>query len=335
MRTADIWAHLDALAKPRRSLGKLEELAARLAGIQATLRPMAQPRRLVLFAADHGVVASGVSAWSTAVTAHMVRTIVAGRSASAALAAAHRCDLRIVDVGVAAPLDDLGAANFIKARIGCGTRDLSKEAAMTVDEFDAAWQVGVQQAQAASGDGCKVLIAAEMGIGNTTAAACLTSVLAAVAPDQATGRGAGADDATLLIKRRIVAAAAARAQAMMRTDARTALAGIAGFELAAMAGFLAEGAKHGAVLLLDGYVATAAALMAAALQPGTSTSMIASHLSAEPGHGAALAALGLEPLLDLRMRLGEGTGALVALPLLDSAVVLLRDVARLDEMAAP
>lgn len=335
MIETEIWARLDALAKPKRSLGKLEELAARIARIQNTLAPVVRPRRLVLFAADHGVVASGVSAWSPEVTALMVRTIVAGRSASAAFAGIHQCDLRIVDVGVSTPLDDLCVSNFAKARIAHGTRDLSKEPAMTTGEFDLAWNVGVREAQAAIENGYKVLIAGEMGIGNTTAAACLTSLLAEVSAEQATGRGAGADDAILRIKKEIVAEASAKARKILRKDARKAIASVAGFEMAAMGGFFAESARHDVVVLIDGYVATAAALIAATLQSGTAACMVASHLSSEPGHGAALAALGLRPLLDWNMRLGEGTGALIALPLLDSAVSLLRDVASLDELGMP
>lgn len=332
---SDIWSRLDSLAKPKRSLGRLEELAVRIASIQQTLSPAVQPRRLVLFAADHGVVASGVSAWTSEVTALMIRTIVAGRSASAALAASHRCELRIVDVGVSASLADLNAPNFLPARVAPGTRDLSQVPAMSAEEFERAWQIGVDEARGAVGQGHKVLIAGEMGIGNTTAAACLTSLLADVSAEQATGRGAGADDATLANKRRIVAEATARARLLQEKDVRNAMASVAGFEIVAMAGFFAEGARHEVVLLLDGYVATAAALIAASLQAGVAARMVASHLSAEGGHGAALAALGLRPLLDWDMRLGEGTGALIALPLLDSAVSLLRDVASLEELGVP
>ena len=329
---AEIWTRLDSLAKPRRSLGRLEELAVRIASIQRTLSPVVRPRRLLLFAADHGVVASGVSAWTSEVTALMVRTIVAGRSASAALAASHCCDLRIVDVGISAALTDLSATNFLQARVAPGTRDLSRVPAMTLEEFEAAWRIGASEARSAIETGHKVLIAGEMGIGNTTAAACLTSLLADVSTEQATGRGAGADDATLEVKRKIVAEATARARLLQENDVRKAIASIAGFEIVAMAGFFVEGARHRAILLLDGYVATAAALIADHLQSGVAAHMISSHLSAEPGHGAALAALGLNPLLDWNMRLGEGTGALVALPLLDSAVSLLRDVATLEEL---
>ncbi len=327
---AAAWAHLDALAKPRRSLGRLETLAVRLATIQQRLDPIVRPRRLVLFAGDHGVIAQGVSAWPSAVTGLMVDTILTGRATSSALAAAQGCELRLIDVGVSSPPPHSPPTFYRHARVRDGTRDLALGPAMTLAEFDAAWQVGADEAQAAVGDGVRVLIAGEMGIGNTTPAACLTALLADTDPEQATGRGAGADDATLAAKRRVVATAMVRART--QPDRRAAIAEVAGFEIAAMAGFFAEGARLGATLLLDGYVATAAALIAEALRPGTAHAMIAAHRSAEPGHAAALAHLGLEPLLEWEMRLGEGTGALVALPLLDSAVALLTGVARLDEL---
>ena len=179
-----------------------------------------------------------------------------------------------------------------------------------------------------------MLIAGEMGIGNTTPAAALTVLLTGIAASAAVGRGAGADDATVAIKTGIVAQAAARALTLLADGPTAAIASVAGYEIAAMAGFFARGAERGATLLLDGYVATAAALVAERLAPGTAGAMIAGHRSAEPGHVAALAHLGLEPLLDWGMRLGEGSGALVALPLLDAAAALLCGVARLDAIGA-
>ncbi len=327
---AAAWAHLDALAKPRRSLGRLETLAVRLATIQQRLDPVVRPRRLVLFAGDHGVVAQGVSAWPSAVTGLMMGTILAGRATSSALAAAHGCELRLVDVGVSAAPPGDPPHFYRRARVRGGTRDLALGPAMTLAEFDTAWQVGVDEARTALDDGVRLLIAGEMGIGNTTPAACLTVLLAAADIETAVGRGAGANDAVLARKQRVVTTATARARAC--ADPRVAIAEVAGFEIVAMAGFFAEAARLGATLLLDGYVATAAALIAEALRPGTAHAMIAAHRSAEPGHAAALAYLGLEPLLEWEMRLGEGTGALVALPLLDGAVALMTGVARLDEL---
>jgi nicotinate-nucleotide--dimethylbenzimidazole phosphoribosyltransferase len=328
----EVWNHLDALAKPRRSLGTLEALAVRLAMIQQRLDPATRPRRIVLFTGDHGVVADGVSAWPSEVTGLMVGTILAGRATSSVFAAAHRCDLRLVDVGGLAPLPEAAPAFFRDGRIAAGTKSLAHGSAMTVAEFDAAWAVGAEEADHAVADGYRLLIAGEMGIGNTTPAACLTALLTGSSPAEATGPGAGAGEAVVAIKARIVATATARAAAQLADDPRAAIAEVCGYEIAAMAGFFARGAALGATLLLDGYVATSAALVAERLAPGTARGMIAGHRSAEPGHAAALDALGLEPLLDWGMRLGEGTGALVALPLVDAAAALLTGVARLDEL---
>ncbi len=326
----DIWAHLDALAKPRRSLGRLEEIAVWLARTQQRLDPVTHPRQIVLFAGDHGCVADGVSAWPSTVTGVMVSVILEGRATSSALATASDCALRLVDVGVASPCPLDPPPFFRDARVAEGTMSLAHGSAMSADQFRAAWAVGEEEADRAVDRGAAVLIAGEMGIGNTTPAAALTALLADVPTHEAVGRGAGAGDAVVADKKRVVGAAVERARPLLADDPITAIAGVAGYEIAAMAGFYARGAKRGATLLLDGYVATAAALIAERLAPGTAHAMLAAHRSAEPGHGAALVHLGLDPILDWGMRLGEGSGALAALPLLDAAAALLRDVARLD-----
>jgi nicotinate-nucleotide--dimethylbenzimidazole phosphoribosyltransferase len=325
-----IAAHLDALAKPPGSMGRLEALAADLAHIQQRLDPVTRPRRLILFAADHGVVADGVSAWPQAVTGAMMAAIAAGRATCSVLAAAHGCELELIDAGTAFP--PAGAAPPSPSLLAGGTRSLAQGPAMTAEQFAAAWALGEAAARRASDDGMAVLLLGEMGIGNTTPAACLTMLLAGVDGDVATGRGAGADDRILARKKAIVTAAAARAAALLAHDPYAAIAEVAGFEIIAMAGCFAAAAKQGITLLLDGYVATAAALVAERLCPGTARMMIAAHRSAEPGHSAALAQLELDPLLDWQMRLGEGSGALVALPLLDSAAALIGKVALLSEV---
>jgi nicotinate-nucleotide--dimethylbenzimidazole phosphoribosyltransferase len=326
----DIVAHLDALAKPLGSMGRLETLAADLARIQQRLDPVTHPRRLILFAADHGVVADGVSAWPQAVTGAMMATIAAGKATSSALAGAHDCALELIDAGAAHP--PAGAALPPPHCLAGGTASLAQGPAMSAEQFAVAWNLGKAAARRAKGAGTKLLLLGEMGIGNTTAAACLTVLLAGASVGIATGLGAGADDAMLARKRAIVAAATADAQATLARDPRAAIARIAGFEIIAMAGCFAAAASAGLTLLLDGYVATAAALVAERLAPGTAAMMIAGHLSAEPGHAAALRHLGLTPLLDWEMRLGEGSGALVALPLLDSAAALIGKVALLRDI---
>ncbi len=327
----DVQARLDALAKPVGSLGRLEALAVELALAGQSLTPLTRPRRLVLFAADHGVVSQGVTPWPSAVTTAMVETILSGKASSTALAQAHGVDVRVVNASMVQPPRGPWPQHFNPQPVAPGTVDLSQGPAMTVEQFDSAWALGEAEAHAAIQSGHRLLIAGEMGIGNTTAAACLTHALAGIDADTATGSGAGADAAMRSIKRDIVAAAVERLCG--RTD-KAALAAIAGFEIVAMAGFYAGAARQGVPVLLDGYVTTAAALIAERLCAGTRDVMIAGHLSAEPGHRAALDQLGLTPVLEWQMRLGEGSGALVALPLLDSAAALLSDVARLADIGA-
>ncbi len=325
--------HLNALAKPQGSMGRLEELAIILAIAQQNLHPQTKPRRITLFAGDHGVVESGVSAWPSAITTVMMETIIAQKATSTALAAAQSADLRLIDVG-SITLPKLGQSTevFRDARVAAGTADLALGPAMTVEQFQDAWAVGEAEAIRAHEEGFVLLLAGEMGIGNTTPAACLTMLLAGADANSSTGRGAGADDVILQSKRNIVTQASQRAALLLDKDPVAAVAAVAGFEIAAMAGYYAQGAKQGATLLLDGYVTTAAALIAERLAPGTAQRMIAAHLSAEPGHRVALDHLGLEPLLEWDMRLGEGTGALTALPMLDSAAALLNDVAKLADI---
>ena len=325
-------AHLDALAKPQGSLGRLERIAARLATTQQTLSPQTHPRCIALFAGDHGVVESGVSAWPSAITTAMMATIAGGRASSNALARAANCDLRLIDVGSVTPLVANCPSFVSEQRVAGGTQNLVFGPAMSEAQFDTAWAIGEQAAQTAINDGCRVLIAGEMGIGNTTPAACLTMLLAGTDAATATGKGAGADDAMRAHKQAIVEAAVVRVRPLMAANPKAAIAALCGFEIAAMAGFYAAAAKAGVTILLDGYVTTAAALIAEKRAPGTANQMIAAHLSAEPGHIAALTALGLEAMLEWEMRLGEGTGALTALPLLDAAAALLTEVATLSEI---
>lgn len=328
-------AHLDSLAKPPGSLGALEAVAARLAATQGALKPQTRPRRIVLFAADHGCVASGVTAWPSAVTGLMVATIAAGAAASSVLARTTGTDLRLVDVGTLGPKLDPAPEFYRYAPVRAGTGDLAREAAMTVADFDAAWAVGAEDAARAVADGCKVVAAGEMGIGNTTPSACLAMLLADVPLELAVGRGAGSDDKVMAIKREVVAAALARARPQLAGGAKASIASVAGLELVAMAGFYATAAELGATVVLDGYVSGAAALMAQRLAPDCTNRMIAGHCSAEPGHRHVLGKLGLTPVLDWSMRLGEGTGALLAMPMLDAAAAILADMATLAEVLRP
>jgi nicotinate-nucleotide--dimethylbenzimidazole phosphoribosyltransferase len=331
MNLDDITRHLDSLTKPPGSLGRLESLAARLCHIQQTLRPLTRPRRLVLFAADHGVVAEGVSAWPSAVTGLMVENILAGGSASRVMARATDTGWALVDVGsLSAPLAP--REGYVVAKVRAGSRNLAREPALTIGEFDLAWEVGRDQARQAAADGVKVVAAGDMGIGNTTPASCLAVLLADLPVREAVGRGAGADDASLARKLSVVDAAVRRVTESGAVETKAAVAALGGLEIAAMAGFYAEASRSGLTVVLDGFIATSAALVAEAFAPGTRAYLIAAHRSAEPGHGAMLARLELDPFLDgWQMRLGEGTGALLLMPLLDAAAAVVGEMATFDQ----
>ena len=318
-----IRAHLDNLTKPPGSLGRLEDLAARLALIQQTLSPVTEPRKLVLFAADHGVVAEGVTAWPSSVTTMMVANMLAGGAASCVLARQTRTAMSVVDVGTAGEPQS-PREEYVVAKVGRGTRNMYREAAMSVAEFEQAVAVGRTQV---AGD-FPVVAAGEMGIGNTTAAACLTALLTGVDSADCVGRGAGADDAILERKRHVVRVATEGARGVFAASPVAGIAEVCGFEIAAMAGFYLQAAEDGRTIVLDGSIAGAAALIAQHLRPGTVNAMIAAHRSTEPGHTVALDALGLTPFLDgWGMRLGEGTGALLVMPLLDAAAAILTQMA--------
>ena len=329
-------ALLRAQARPADSLGRLEDLAVEVALAAGSVQPVTRPRRAVLFAADHGAVAGGVSAWPSAVTGAMVATIAGGRATSSALAGATGCELRLVDVGTLAPLGRPDSAAYAERPVARGSADLAHGPALSVAQHRAAWQVGASEARAALAEGHRLLVVGEMGIGSTTSAACLTALLAGEGEDlddlvaEVVGPGAGADDDLLTRKRAVVRVAVSRARHL--ADPERAIAAVGGLEISAMAGFLATGGAGGALLLLDGYVATAAALVVRRLDPTTPRRLVAAHRSAEPGHGRALAALGLEPVLEWQMRLGEGTGALACLGLVDAAAALLGDIATLEEV---
>lgn len=321
-----IQAHLDSLTKPPGSLGRLEDVAKALCRIQGTLAPETRPRHLALFAGDHGVARSGVTAWPSEVTGLMIANIVGGGAASSVFARQTDTTLRLVDVGSLAPPQQASDL-YYAAKIGESTANLAEGAAMTPRQFSDAFVVGVQEAERAAKDGAQVLLAGEMGIGNTTPAACIGVLLCEASPEQMTGRGAGADDAILARKLEVVTDASARAAAKLADDEVAALAEVAGFEIVAMAGYYAAAARLGRTILLDGFITTAAALVAERRAPGTAKHMLAAHCSAEPGHRLMLERLGLEPMLEWSLRLGEGTGALLALPLLDAAAAMVRDMA--------
>jgi nicotinate-nucleotide--dimethylbenzimidazole phosphoribosyltransferase len=316
------------LTKPAGSLGVLEELSVRLSGLAgACPPPLPEPAAVAVFAGDHGVHAQGVSPWPQAVTAQMVANFVAGGASINALARQAGASLMVVDVGVAIPLH--GGDSLLDANIRRGTRDLAVEAAMTSDEAITALEVGVSVADALVEGGAKCLLTGDMGIANTTPAAALVAAFTGSSPAEVTGRGTGIDDDTYALKVDVIT----RALALHRPDpARplAALAAVGGLEHAALAGFILGAAAHRVPVILDGVIAVSAALVAAAFAPAATAAMIAGHRSAEPGSAIALRHLGLTPLLDLGLRLGEGTGAALALPLVQGAARVLREVATFD-----
>ena len=315
-------AHQLQLTKPPGSLGRLEELACWFAARTGNPIPELSHSEIFVFAADHGVAAQGVSAFPQSVTGQMVANFAAGGAAINVLASLEECPIEVVDVGVAG--DTEAPRTVRKEKVRAGTRDLLIEAAMTDDELTAALDVGARCAREAIQRGAQLLIAGDMGIANTTAAACLICAFTDILPEQVVGRGTGVDDSGLARKREVVTAALAR---VGKAAPRKILAHLGGLEIAAMAGFYIEAARSGVPVLLDGYISGAAALAAVRLEPAAVRWMLASHRSAEGGHGHALQALGLNPLIDLGMRLGEGSGAALTLPIIKAALALHRNMA--------
>jgi nicotinate-nucleotide--dimethylbenzimidazole phosphoribosyltransferase len=325
----EIYNHLNNLTKPPESLGRLEELAAKLCLCQQTLKPQTRPRQIVLFAADHGVVEEGVSAWPAEVTELMIDNILSGGAASSVLAKTTQTQLKLVDVG--SLCQNKKDSKFYRCvQIAKGTANLAKVPAMTKEQFEKAVQIGKEEAENAVKNRAKILAAGEMGIGNTTAASCLSVLLCDVPVENVIGPGAGADDKILSRKIQVVCSAIKRIRTQSNGNLAEDIASVCGFEIAAMAGFYIKAAELKTVMVIDGFISTAAALIAEVLFKGSRDYMIASHCSAEPGHKVLLKKLQLKPLLDWSMRLGEGTGALLVMPLLDSAADVMAKMATFE-----
>ncbi|MEA1926661.1 MAG: nicotinate-nucleotide--dimethylbenzimidazole phosphoribosyltransferase [Candidatus Auribacterota bacterium] len=326
LKNKKIQEYLDNLTKPPGSLGRLEELAVRLCEIQQTLKLRTSPRLLVVFAADHGVIEEHVTAWPSKVTELMIDNIIAGGAASSVLSDLTDTQLRLVDVGsFAGPRKENMTYRF--ARIAPGTANLARGPAMTTHQFKQAMAVGAEEISRAVASGVAVVTAGEMGIGNSTPAACLAGLLCDLPAEQVTGRGAGADDAILNQKTSIISEVLERNKSLIKSDILSVIASVSGFEIAAMAGFYIAAAEENLTIVLDGFIATAAALVAETLSPGIRNNMIASHCSAEQGHIKILEKLGLNPLVDWSMRLGEGTGALLVMSMLDAAAAIISKMA--------
>ncbi|TML87997.1 MAG: nicotinate-nucleotide--dimethylbenzimidazole phosphoribosyltransferase [Actinobacteria bacterium] len=316
---------LDAKTKPRRSLGRLEELACRIAAIRGHARPDFEPA-IVVVAADHGIAAEGVSAYPQEVTAQMVANFVAGGAAINVLARRAGARLVVVDAGVATPI----AEGPVRAlRLGAGTVSFASGPAMSRDQAVAGIVAGIELADELAADGVDLLGIGEMGIGNTTSASALAAVLLGVDAASVCGRGTGLDDDGLARKVETIRRALAL-QAPDTADPLGVLAAVGGFEIAVLAGLVLGAAANRLPVLLDGFITGAAALVAVRLAPAAAGSLIAAHRSPEPGHAPILAELGLDPLLDLGLRLGEGSGAALALPIVAASLAVLGEMATFE-----
>lgn len=318
---------LDRKTKPPGSLGELERLASRVAGIRGTAAPGRLAPALVLAVGDHGVAAEGVSAYPQEVTRRMLEVFASGRAAANVLARAAGARLVVVDAGV---LEPLVHPQIRSLRIGAGTANLAHGPAMTTEQALDAVTAGIGLAGELAADGVGLVALGEMGIANTTAASALCAVLLPTAPEAVCGRGTGLDDEGLARKIAVVR----RALAVNTPDPRDplgVLSSLGGFEIGVLIGVALGAAANRVPVVLDGFITAAAALVAARMAPAAVDTMIASHLSPEPGHGLVLRALGLSPLFDLGLRLGEGSGAALALPVIGASLELLADMATLEE----
>jgi len=318
---------LDGKAKPPGALGRVEELAVRLGLIQGQLRPSAARPVLLVFAGDHGLTGSGVAAFPSGVTVAMVDTLLAGKASANAFARVTGVEVRVIDAGVAADLSD--RQGLVHAKIAPGTKDASLEPAMTSAQAEAALSAGARVAADAIADGADLIALGEMGIGNSAAAALLMHRLAPAPLDDCVGQGAGHSLDGMARKRAVLARAAARSDAQEPLEVLTQFGG---FEIAMMAGALLGAARARVPVMVDGFIGSAAALLAVRLAPNARDYCLFAHASAEAGHRLMLEALDAQPLMHLDMRLGEGTGALLAVPLVRAACVLLAEVAELADV---
>jgi nicotinate-nucleotide--dimethylbenzimidazole phosphoribosyltransferase len=313
-----------SLTKPPGSLGRLEELANRVVAIQQSLIPAVERACIVVFAADHGVTVEGVAPYPSAVTGQMVANFLAGGAGVNALAHVAGADVRVVDIGVAS---DLGhVAGLYERRIAAGTRNMACEPAMTAEQVDAAIAVGLEMGRDAITAGVDMIGLGEMGIGNSTAASAVTAALTGLPVAEVTGRGTGADDAMVAQKTRVIERALQRHRPD-RANAFDVLAKVGGLELAGLAGVTLAAAAGRKVVVTDGFIATAAAALAVRICPAANEYLFTAHRSPEPGHAALLTMIGQQPLLDLRMRLGEGTGAALAFVVIRAAVAAFTQMA--------
>jgi nicotinate-nucleotide--dimethylbenzimidazole phosphoribosyltransferase len=331
---SEVWlararAHLDVLTKPLGSLGMLEDIAAQMVSIRQ--KDFSEPLRkaVYVFAADHGITAEGVSAYPSEVTKQMVLNFLAQGAAINVLARAHRVEMSVIDVGVDACFD--GVDGLLNCKVRKGTRNMLHEAAMTDVELAQALEVGARLAADAKEKGQSLVAVGEMGIGNTTAASAITSVLTNERVALVTGKGAGLDAGAHAHKRKIIEIVVEKYFPRIGIDSTPdpfeVLRCVGGLEIAAIVGLILGAARNGIAIVADGFISTAAAAIAFVIEPRVRDYLFAGHRSEEPGHHILLEYIGLKPILSLNMRLGEGTGAVLAMPIIESAMRLYLEMA--------
>jgi nicotinate-nucleotide--dimethylbenzimidazole phosphoribosyltransferase len=320
--------HLDSLTKPIGSLGQLEAVAAQYVAWREEEVPRIARKAVYVFAADHGITEEGVSAYPREVTQQMVLNFLKGGAAINVLARHTSSDIVVVDVGVDAEFD--GTPGLLHRKVRRGTRNFAREAAMTEAELNAALQVGIDLAAEASSQGRTLIALGEMGIGNTSAATAIAAALSGRPVSDLTGRGTGLDQQRCMTKAQIIDRALRHHFGDFSTskpDAVEVLGCVGGFEIAAIAGMVLGAAARRIAVVIDGFICTAGAAIACSIAPNATGAIIAGHLSQEPGHRVLLESMGVKPLLQLDMRLGEGTGAVLTFPLIESAVRIYNEMA--------
>ena len=317
-------AILDQKTKPPGSLGRIESIAMQVSAIQHSLTPDVERARAILFAADHGVVAEGVSAYPQSVTHQMLLNFTTGGAAANALCKANTTELEVVNVGV---IGDV-IQGVVTAKVANGTANMAQQAAMSEEQLSRAMAAGRDAIQRAASAGIKLIALGEMGIGNTTSAAAIVSALCNVSAAESVGPGTGLDQQGVANKVTVVSRVL---ETHTGRHPREVLQSIGGFEIAALCGAMHEACEHKITIIVDGYIVTAAALCAVGMQPSIREHLVFAHKSAEPGHIAALKKLHATPTLDLGLRLGEGSGAILAVPLIRSAVAILNNMATFED----
>jgi nicotinate-nucleotide--dimethylbenzimidazole phosphoribosyltransferase len=322
-------AHLDVLTKPRGSLGVLEDIAAQMVSIRRDHFAEPLKKAVYVFAGDHGITAEGVSAYPSEVTRQMVLNFLAEGAAINVLAKLHRVQMNVVDVGVNASFD--GLDGLLHCKVRRGTRNMLYEAAMTNDELARALEVGFRLAAEAKLKEQNIVAVGEMGIGNSTSASAITALVTRRPVAHVTGRGTGLDDGARARKQQIIEAVVRKhfsnADIDSAPDPLEVLRCVGGLEIAAMTGLILGAARNGIAVVADGFISTAAAAIAFAMEPRVRGYLFAGHQSEEPGHRVLLEYIGLKPILSLNMRLGEGTGAVLAMPIIESAMCLYNEMA--------